>query len=178
MISVLFICTGNICRSPTAEGVFRKLVDESVAAGKISAGVINIDSAGTHGYHVGSPPDARAIEHAARRGVDIAQLRGRQVTNSDFERFDYVLVADQLNMRFLQRMCSNKFQHKLEYLLDYAADDTQFEVPDPYNGEAADFETALDLIEQGCQGLLDFLIDQPLGGLPNPAPIKPEKKPK
>ena len=155
MISVLFVCMGNICRSPTAEGVFRKMVAESTLAGKI-----NIDSAGTHGYHVGAPPDARAIEHAARRGYDLSVLRCRQVNATDFERFDYILAADAMNVKQLKAMCPTRLAHKIEYLLDYGGEEEEFEVPDPYQGEAKDFELALDLIEEGCRGLLEYLTDQ------------------
>ncbi len=155
MISVLFVCMGNICRSPTAEGVFRKMVADSPLAGKI-----NIDSAGTHGYHVGAPPDARAIEHAAKRGYDLSALRCRQVNATDFERFDYILAADAMNVKQLKAMCPTRLAHKIEYLLDYGGDEEEFEVPDPYQGEAKDFELALDLIEEGCRGLLEYLTDQ------------------
>ena len=155
MISVLFVCMGNICRSPTAEGVFRKMVAESTLAGKI-----NIDSAGTHGYHVGAPPDARAIEHAARRGYDLSSLRCRRVNATDFERFDYILAADAMNVKQLKAMCPTRLAHKIEYLLDYGGEEEEFEVPDPYQGEAKDFELALDLIEEGCRGLLEYLTDQ------------------
>ena len=155
MISVLFVCMGNICRSPTAEGVFRKMVADSPLAGKI-----NIDSAGTHGYHVGAPPDARAIEHAAKRGYDLSALRCRQVNASDFERFDYILAADAMNVKQLKAMCPTRLAHKIEYLLDYGGEEEEFEVPDPYQGEARDFELALDLIEEGCRGLLEYLTDQ------------------
>ncbi|HEX9391556.1 MAG TPA: low molecular weight protein-tyrosine-phosphatase [Usitatibacteraceae bacterium] len=154
-ISVLFVCMGNICRSPTAEGVFRKMVADSPLAGKI-----DIDSAGTHGYHVGSPPDARAVEHAAKRGYDLSPLRCRQVNATDFERFDYILAADAMNVKHLKAMCPTRLVHKIEYLLDYGGDEDAFEVPDPYQGEARDFELALDLIEEGCQGLLEYLGDQ------------------
>ena len=155
MISVLFVCMGNICRSPTAEGVFRKMVADSPLAGKI-----NIDSAGTHGYHAGAPPDARAIEHAARRGYDLSALRCRQVNATDFERFDYILAADAMNVKQLKAMCPTRLAHKIEYLLDYGGEEEEFEVPDPYQGEAKDFELALDLIEEGCRGLLEYLTDQ------------------
>ena len=155
MSSVLFVCMGNICRSPTAEGVFRTMVAASPLAGKI-----DIDSAGTHGYHAGEPPDKRAIEHAAKRGYQLAELRCRQVTASDFQRFDYILAADAMNMKQLKAMCPARFAHKLEYLLDYGGEEDEFEVPDPYQGEAEDFEQALDLIEEGCRGLLEHLTDQ------------------
>jgi protein-tyrosine phosphatase len=154
-ISVLFVCTGNICRSPTAEGVFRKMVTASPLAGKV-----DIDSAGTHGYHTGSPPDARAIEHAARRGYDLSGLRCRQIGAADFERFDYILAADALNARNLKAACPTRLAHKIEYLLDYGGDEDEYEIPDPYQGDAQDFELALDLIEAGCEGLLEYLTEQ------------------
>ncbi len=172
-VSVLFVCMGNICRSPAAEGVFRKLVAASPLAGKV-----NIDSAGTHGYHIGAPPDARSVEHAARRGYDLTPLRGRQVSASDFERFDYILVADMMNMKSLKAMCPTRLQHKIEFLLDYGSagddDDGAVEVPDPYHGNADDFKIALDLIEDGCKGLLEFLLDQQRmrGGLSSTAPAR------
>ena len=168
-VSVLFVCMGNICRSPTAEGVFRKLVADSPLAGRV-----NMDSAGTHGYHIDAAPDARSIEHAARRGYNLTPLRGRQVSAADVERFDYILVADAMNMKLLKAMCPTRLQHKIEFLLDYgsAQHEHEAEVPDPYHGEADDFEIALDFIEDGCKGLLEFLLDQQRmrGGLSSPAP--------
>jgi protein-tyrosine phosphatase len=123
------------------------------------AGHIDIDSAGTHGYHVGAAPDPRAIAHAAKRGYDIALLRGRQVSAADFERFDYILAADAFNVRNLKAMCPTRLANKIEYLLDYGGEEDEFEIPDPYDGEARDFEVALDLIEAGCEGLLEYLTD-------------------
>jgi protein-tyrosine phosphatase len=145
----------NICRSPTAEGVFRKMV----AAGPI-AGLVDIDSAGTHGYHEGSPPDPRAIEHAKKRGYDLTPLRARAVSPTDFERFDYVIAMDALNRRHLKSICPTRLQSKIELLLDYGGEDDEYEVPDPYQGKPEDFELALDLIEAGCEGLHEYLHDQ------------------
>ena len=154
-MKVLFVCMGNICRSPTAEAVFRKLVDEGPLAGKV-----DIDSAGTHGYHDGAPPDARAIEHAAKRGYDLTPLRAREVSPSDFERFDYVIAMDETNRRHLKSICPTRLQNKIELLLDYGGEADEYEVPDPYQGKPQDFEVALDLIEAGCEGLAEYLHDQ------------------
>ena len=154
-MKVLFVCMGNICRSPTAEGVLRKMVEESVLKGKI-----DIDSAGTHGYHEGAPPDPRAIEHAAKRGYDLTPLRAREVSPSDFERFDYVIAMDETNRRHLRAMCPSRLQNKIELLLDYGGEEDEYEVPDPYQGKPKDFELALDLIEAGCEGLHEYLSDQ------------------
>jgi protein-tyrosine phosphatase len=153
--SVLFVCMGNICRSPTAEGVFRhhvrkrNLIEHFV-----------VDSAGTHGYHDGAPPDERAIAHAARRGYDLSQLRARPVSPDDFDRFDFILAMDNQNLRHLKSLTPSRCQHKLELLLDYCSEHTGLEVPDPYYGGAKDFERVLDLVETGCQSLLEFLIQR------------------
>jgi protein-tyrosine phosphatase len=154
-IRVLFVCMGNICRSPTAEGVFRKMVGESALAGHV-----DIDSAGTHGYHVGAPPDSRSMEHAALRGYDLSPLRSRQVTSSDFSRFDYILAADQLNVRALKTIGSGRFHHKIALLLDYGGPEDEYEVPDPYTGEGDDFERVLDLVEEACAGLHEHITEQ------------------
>ncbi len=154
-IRVLFVCMGNICRSPTAEGVFRKMVAESALAGHV-----DIDSAGTHGYHVGAPPDPRSLEHAALRGYDLAPLRSRQVTSSDFSRFDYILAADQLNIRALKAIGAARFHHKIALLLDYGGPEDEYEVPDPYGGEENDFERVLDLVEEACAGLHEHITEQ------------------
>ena len=152
-MKLLFVCMGNICRSPTAEGVFRKLAIESGLSGQLE-----IDSAGTHGFHAGSPPDPRSVAHAARRGVDLTRLRAREVVAADFERFDYVIAMDDENVRQLKAFCPDHFSGKIELLLKYADRSQRREVPDPYQGSAKDFELVLDLIEQGCQGLVDHLI--------------------
>jgi protein-tyrosine phosphatase len=153
-MKVLFVCMGNICRSPTAEGVLRKMVEQGPLKG-----IIDIDSAGTHGYHEGAPPDQRAIAHAAKRGYDLTPLRAREVSPSDFERFDYVIAMDEQNRRHLRAMCPTRLQNKIELLLDYGGEDDEYEVPDPYQGKPQDFEIALDLIEAGCEGLHEYLVD-------------------
>jgi protein-tyrosine phosphatase len=154
-MKVLFVCMGNICRSPTAEGIFRKMVEAGPLKGKV-----DIDSAGTHGYHEGAPPDPRAIAHADKRGVDLTMLRAREVSPSDFERFDYVIAMDDTNRRHLRAMCPTRLQNKIELLLEYGGEEGEYEVPDPYHGKPQDFETALDLIEAGCEGLHEYLVDQ------------------
>ena len=153
-MKVLFVCTANICRSPTAEGVFRKLVANSPLAGHIE-----IDSAGTHDFHVGENPDPRAIEHAALRGYDLGNLVARQISASDLENVDYVLAMDAANVRQLKAMCPTRLSSKIELLMDYGGKHDEHEVPDPYQGKPRDFEHALDLIEDACRGLLAYLAD-------------------
>jgi protein-tyrosine phosphatase len=155
MVKVLFVCLGNICRSPSAEGVFRKLL--------ISRGLeqqVHIDSAGTHAYHVGEPPDARAQQAAARRGVDLADLRGRQVTVEDFTTYDYVLAMDRENLHNLERICPMDASHKLRLFMDFAHNWSNEEVPDPYFGGKRGFEQVLDMIEDAAEGLLAELLSR------------------
>ena len=149
MIKVLFVCLGNICRSPSAEGVFRKLVEEQGLHE-----VIEIDSAGTHAYHVGSPPDARAQEAASRRGINMSDLVGRRVDHGDFYIFDYVLAMDESNVYHLQEMAPVEEVHKIKLFLDFAPQRSEREVPDPYYGGHSGFEHVLDLIEEASEGLL------------------------
>ena len=149
MVKVLFVCLGNICRSPTAEGVFRHLVQQLSYDDRIQ-----IDSAGTHAYHVGEPPDTRAQQAAARRGIDLSGLRGRQALAADFERFDYVLAMDQDNFDNLLAICPAGLEHKLRLFLEFAPERTEREVPDPYFGGASGFDRVLDMIEEASQGLL------------------------
>ena len=151
---VLFVCTANICRSPTAEGVLRKLLANSPLRDSVE-----IDSAGTHDYHVGAPPDPRAVEHATKRGYDLEHLRARQISPADFEQFDFVLAMDDANIDYLRAMCPTRLAEKIELLLDYGGPDDQREVPDPYQGRPRDFERALDLIEAACVGLKGYLLD-------------------
>ena len=151
-IRVLFVCTGNICRSPMAEGVLRHHADKAGLAGRIKT-----DSAGTHDFHVGEAPDARAQKAAAQRGYDISKLLGRQVIRRDFSEFDYVLAMDELNMRQLTRLCPPEQRHKLRLFMEFAYGNTVREVPDPYGGTAQDFETVLDLLESAAEGLLDHV---------------------
>ena len=153
-VSVLFVCMGNICRSPTAEGVFTQLVHSEGLTDRFL-----IDSAGTHAYHVNKPPDQRAQNAARARGIDISGLRARQVDHSDFNEFDYLLVMDRENYDTLKYVCPKSQLQKLSLLLDYAPDQPIREVPDPYYGGAQGFESVLDLVEEACQGLLARLRD-------------------
>jgi protein-tyrosine phosphatase len=152
MTRILFICMGNICRSPTAEAVTRALVERAGLAD-----VVELDSAGTHGYHVGEPPDRRATEAGARRGYDLSRLRARQVGSSDYARFDLLLAMDKANLESLQRNCPPDARNKLRLFLAYARRHREEEVPDPYYGGVGGFERVLDLIEDAAEGLIDSL---------------------
>lgn len=147
--SVLMVCMGNLCRSPTAEGVFRHLVREAGLQDRV-----HIDSAGTHGYHVGSPPDERSQAHARRRGYDLSGLRARQVSDGDFKHFDLLLAMDWENLRLLQEDCPPEHAHKLRRLMEFAPPGLGDVVADPYYGGREGFETVLDHVEAACQGLL------------------------
>ncbi|MDO3382707.1 low molecular weight protein-tyrosine-phosphatase [Gilvimarinus algae] len=148
-VKVLFVCLGNICRSPTAEGLFKARIAEAGLEA-----MIHTDSAGTGGWHVGNPPDPRAIKAAADRGIDIRGLRARQVSEEDFARFDYVLAMDEANLSDLQALRPRTAQCQLKLYLDYAEDTDETEVPDPYYGGDEGFLRVLDLIEQAADGLL------------------------
>ncbi len=148
-VSVLFVCMGNICRSPTAQGVFRKLVEDSDLGRRII-----IDSAGTHAYHVGNPPDRRAQETATRRGVDLSDLVARRVTEADFVEFDYVVAMDQDNLVALNEICPPGMSDRLHLFLDFAPHLEVNEVPDPYYGGPTGFERVFDLVEAASAGLL------------------------
>ncbi len=146
---VLFVCMGNICRSPTAEAVFRHYVEMEGLAD-----VIHIDSAGTHDYHIGEPPDSRTQRAAMQRGYDMSALRGRQVEASDFVRFDYVLAMDEANLSILENLRPNDAKGHLGLFLEFAERYNAREVPDPYFGGADGFEHVLDLVEDAAYGLL------------------------
>lgn len=148
-VRVLFVCMGNICRSPTAEGIFRHLVGQQGLSERIIT-----DSAGTHDYHVGAAPDARAQAAAARRGYDLSGLRARQVEPGDFSRYDYVLAMDNNNLSLLRRSCPAHYRERLQLFLEYAQDVDLREVPDPYYGGEQCFEAVLDLAENAAAGLL------------------------
>ena len=149
---ILFVCMGNICRSPTAEGVFRRLVAERAA----DAG-IQVDSAGTHDYHVGDPPDTRAIAAAARRGVDLRPLRARAVRDEDFTAFDLIVAMDRLNRATLLERSPVQVHERIRLFLEFA-DTTEEDVPDPYYGGAPGFERVLDLAEDASLGLLEEIL--------------------
>lgn len=150
---LLFVCMGNICRSPTAEAVFADLLRrEAPHAG------IEIDSAGTHDYHLGAPPDARAIAAARRRGIDMSALRARQLVAEDFTRFDLLLAMDERNRRDMLARAAPA--ERVRLLLDYAPGLGVREVPDPYYGEPGDFEYVLDIVQAAARGLLDAVTGQ------------------
>ncbi|MCM2490564.1 low molecular weight protein-tyrosine-phosphatase [Burkholderia glumae] len=150
--SLCFVCLGNICRSPTAEGVMRAQVG---AAGLEH--VIEIDSAGTGDWHVGAPPDPRAQQAARSRGYDLSALRARQIEAADFERFDLLLAMDEANLAELRRRAPAEHRHKLRLLMEFAGDGAVREVADPYFGGAPGFEQVLDQCEAACAGLLASL---------------------
>lgn len=152
MVRVLFVCLGNICRSPLAEGVFRHLVDEAGLAAQIGA-----DSAGTGNWHVGQPPDPRAQATAARRGIDIARQRARQVAAVDFNDFDYMLAMDSSNLRDLTRIAPATTPARLQLFLDYAADAHTTDVPDPYYGGPDGFDRVYELVHGAATGLLGYI---------------------
>jgi len=152
-LSVLFVCTGNICRSPTAEGVFRALLARNYLQDRVRT-----DSAGTHDYHVGEPPDRRAAAHALARGYDISGLRARQIMQRDFESFDLLLAMDRGHLRYMARICLPQYRGKLKLFLDFAGV-PEADVPDPYYGGAQGFEQVLDMVEAAARGLLDHVRD-------------------
>jgi protein-tyrosine phosphatase len=151
-VKILFVCLGNICRSPTAEGVLRTL-----AAREAPELGLEIDSAGTAGYHVGEPPDPRTRQAAARRGYDLEGLRARIVEPLDFERFELILAMDRDNLRVLRRRAPAMAHERLQLFLEFAPDSGIEDVPDPYYGGPNGFEEVLDLVESAARGLIAHL---------------------
>jgi len=151
-MKILFVCLGNICRSPTAEAVFRV-----VAAREAPELQFEIDSAGTAGYHVGAPPDSRTRQAALRRGYDMSALRARVVEPQDFARFDLILAMDRQNLETLQRRAPVAARERIRLFLEFAPDADATEVPDPYYGGANGFEEVLDLVEAAAHGLLQHV---------------------
>jgi protein-tyrosine phosphatase len=149
-IAVLFCCTGNICRSPTAEGVFRHKV--AVAGLKDR---IRIDSAGTHDYHTGDPPDDRSQAAASMHGYELGQRRARQITLEDLAQFDYILAMDRDNLAELRRLAAPEYRAKPRLLMDYSRGRSGIAVPDPYSGGPSGFELVVDMVEDAADGLLD-----------------------
>lgn len=149
VVRVLFVCMGNICRSPTAQGVFRKLLQQEGLEE-----IIETDSAGTHAYHAGEPPDRRAQVTALRRGIDLSDLRARRVESEDFSDFEYVLAMDQDNYHSLAQICPRGAEPKLMLLMDFAPHLRTREVPDPYYGGSSGFERVFDMVEAASEGLL------------------------
>lgn len=152
---ILFVCMGNICRSPTAEAVLRKLINEAGLHDLIA-----VDSAGTHDYHVGAPPDPRAQNAARNRGYDLSALRARQIVPADFDTFDMLLAMDFNNLAWLQNQCPEPLHTKLGLLMPYAKKRRAAIVHDPYYRSAKDFELVLDYIEDACNGLVLKLGNQ------------------
>ncbi len=149
MIRVLFVCLGNICRSPTAEGVFRDLVHREGLQDRIGT-----DSCGTGNWHVGDPPDARAVAEATRRGIPLDDLRARQLRPTDFETFDYVLGMDRRNLASLHSQCPPDHAAKVRLFLSFDTGARETEVPDPYYGGPDGFRDVFDMIDAASQGLL------------------------
>ena len=149
---VLFVCMGNICRSPSAEAVF---VQKLRANNKQHQ--FEVDSAGTHSYHVGSKPDPRSIRAAQKRGICMDHLRARQVVEDDFNRFDWLIVMDAANQENLKNMFPKQSQEKVKLMMSFASESDCVEVPDPYYGEGDGFELVLDLLDEANQGLFEFL---------------------
>lgn len=149
---ILFVCMGNICRSPTAEGVFRDKVEGAGLSAEFK-----IDSAGTHAYHVGEPPDLRSQEYALKRGINLSTQRARQVQASDFTQFDLILAMDKDNLRLLQSQCPSAQQHKLKLMMSFATHSPSEVVPDPYYGGGRGFDLVLDYLEDAADGLLASL---------------------
>ncbi len=156
MTKVLFVCMGNICRSPMAEGIFRKAIQQAGLDSRIIA-----DSAGTHNYHVGEPPDPRAQQAVRRRGADISNLRGRQVSDRDFVEFDYILVMDGANYNHLIRRAPAPHHDKIRRLLSFSRKFPNLDVMDPYYGGTEGFEENLDMIEDAVDGLLQEIAGVP-----------------
>ncbi|HFD79443.1 MAG TPA: low molecular weight phosphotyrosine protein phosphatase [Gammaproteobacteria bacterium] len=154
-INILFVCMGNICRSPTAQGMFEYLLEQEGLSDEVY-----VDSAGTHAYHVGKSPDERAMRSAAARGIDLGAQRARRIEIEDFERFDYVLAMDSSNLDDLMALCPEQHREKLALFLDFAEELPEREVPDPYYGGAQGFERVLDLIEEGSRSLLESVRER------------------
>ncbi|MDB5849633.1 MAG: phosphotyrosine protein phosphatase [Rhodoferax sp.] len=153
--SILFVCMGNICRSPTAHGVLQHKVDALGLQDRI-----RVDSAGTHNYHPDSPPDARSQQHASRRGYDLSALRARQIVDADFEAHDLILVMDWDNLSLAQDQSSPRHHPKIRRLTEFCERHDSPVVPDPYYGGARGFEEVLDLVEDACDGLLKHVQRQ------------------
>jgi protein-tyrosine phosphatase len=154
-LKILFVCMGNICRSPTAEGVFKQKLSELGLLHEVY-----IDSAGTHNYHPGSAPDARTQHHALKRGYDLSKLRARAVKDTDFEDFDLLLAMDWDNRTLLEERCPERHRHKIRGFTEFLQTTQASTIPDPYYGGDQGFEYVLDLIEEASDGLIKTLIQK------------------
>ncbi len=152
MKRILFVCTGNICRSPTAEGVALHFIETAGLAG-----LVEVDSAGMQGYHVGEAPDPRAQKAAAQRGYDLSRLRARKLDALDFQRFDLVLAMDRGHLDAMLRVCPEVYRPRVELFMRYAPGTGQDEVPDPYYGGPAGFDAVLAMCEEGVKGLIEAI---------------------
>ena len=152
MRSVLFVCTANICRSPMAEGVFRKLLADQGLQDDIA-----VDSVATHDYQEGKPPFGEACGAAKKRGYEIQHLVARKIKPADFDHFDAILAMDRSNLANLRTIAPTRCKHKIELLTEYSERYHGKEIPDPYGGKPRDYELALDMIEDGCRGLLELI---------------------
>lgn len=157
MVNVLFVCLGNICRSPIAQGVFEDLLRREGLGNEVF-----VDSAGTGAWHIGEPPDVRGQESAGKRGFDLSAQRARRLTREDCQRFDYVIAMDRDNYEAISSLCSQS-EAEVRLFMDYTPDLTQEEVPDPYFGGPDGFEHVLDLVEEAAGGLLDDIREKHLG---------------
>ena len=155
LVRVLFVCMGNICRSPTAEGIFRQRVRDAGLADRVET-----DSAGTHSYHIGKGPDQRSQAEARNRGVDLSDIRSRRFEVSDFSSFDWILAMDRDNLGILQTECPSEHRHKLHLFLRFAQNRPEEEVPDPYYGGEQGFVHVFDLIDEAADGLLNVIREQ------------------
>jgi len=156
-VNVLFVCLGNICRSPTAHGVFLSKLEEARLGD-----VVNVDSCGTAAWHIGKSPDSRSTAAAARRGYDLSSLRARQLEQSDFDTFDYILVMDKENLANAKQLAPSGHKAYLDLFLAFNKLDDACEVPDPYYGGEAGFNYVLDLVESACDGLIEYIKNNDL----------------
>jgi len=153
-IKVLFVCMGNICRSPTAEGVFNKVISDMGTTEHFL-----VDSAGTHAYHIGEPSDSRSQQTARGRGIDLSRIRARKVSSTDFEYFDHILAMDKDNYHILMSASPSEHQHKVSLFLEYATDSKEQDVPDPYYGGPNGFEHVFDLVEEASKGFYQSIMN-------------------
>lgn len=163
-VRVLFVCMGNICRSPTAEGVFRHLISEAGLSDRI-----DVDSAGTYAYHVGEPPDPRSQQEALRHGIDLSGQRARKVHARDFTMYDYIVAMDEDNLSDLHSLCPPRERTRLFRLCEFADGCGVRSVPDPYYGGADGFKDVFELIEAGAKGLLAKIVNEDLADVPRRA---------